>query len=122
DVVQIERDLTFFESPEQAEKTLSHLGAGSVSVHVAPRTRKLFAKLEPLLIEQLKKIADPDLALNRFVRFVERYGIRGLLFETLIVNPRLLELLLRLFDSSRFMTEIVLRRPQLIEELTLAGA
>jgi glutamate-ammonia-ligase adenylyltransferase len=61
------------------------------------------------------------LALRRFVRFVDRYGIRGLLFETLVTNPRLLELLLRLFDASRFLTDIVLRRPQLVEETARTG-
>ena len=52
---------------------------------------------------------------------MERYGIRGLLFETLVTNPRLLDLLLRLFDASGFLTDIVLRRPQLIEETVRTG-
>ncbi len=57
-----------------------------------PRTRRLYAKLEPLLLDELRALADPDVALHRFVRFVERYGIRGLLFETLVTNPRLLDI------------------------------
>lgn len=115
------RDTGFFQSASQAEKALQSL-QGSTATHVAPRTKQLFAKLEPLLLDRLKNIADPDLALNRFVRFVERYGIRGLLYETLVTNPRLLELLLKLFDASRFQTDIVLRRPQLIEEVTREGS
>src|SRR5207249_4153473 len=115
---EIATDLSFFHEPERAAKTLRELRAGGAATHVAPRTKRLFAKLEPPLLERLRMIADPDVTLNRFVRFVERYGIRGLLFETLVLHPKLIELLARLFDSSRFLTDIVLRRPQLIEEIT----
>jgi [glutamine synthetase] adenylyltransferase / [glutamine synthetase]-adenylyl-L-tyrosine phosphorylase len=62
-------------------------------------------------------VADPDATLNRFVRFVDSYGTRGLLFETLLANPKLLELLARLFDASAIFSEVVIRRPQLIEEI-----
>ena len=115
------RDAGFFDDPAAAEKELAELGRPDAAGHVSPRSRKLYARLEPLLLAGLRPLADPDGALRRLVRFVERYGIRGLLFETLVSNPRLLELLLRLFDSSRFLTEILLRRPQLLEETTRTG-
>jgi glutamate-ammonia-ligase adenylyltransferase len=115
-------DIAFFHDPRSAEKELRELGAPGAVGHVSPRTRKLYAKLEPLLLDGLRGVADPDQALRGFVRFVERYGIRGLLFESLVTNPRLLDLLLLLFDSSRFLTGIVLRRPQLIEETTRTGS
>jgi glutamate-ammonia-ligase adenylyltransferase len=115
------RDLAFFQDEVGAEKELVELGRPGSTGHVSPRTRKLYGRLEPLLLAALRGLADPDMALHRFVRFVERYGIRGLLFETLVTHPRLLELLLRLFDASRFLTEIVLRRPQLVEETARTG-
>ncbi len=116
------RDLAFFRDPAAAEKELGELGRAGSPGHVAPRTRNLYSRLEPLLLADLRGLADPDIALHRFVRFVGRYGIRGLLFETLVTHPRLLDLLLRLFDASRFLTDIVLRRPQLIEETARTGA
>jgi glutamate-ammonia-ligase adenylyltransferase len=115
------RDIGFFQDTAGAEKELGELGRPGAAGHVSPRTRKLYAKLEPVLLDGLRGLADPDLALHGFVRFVERYGIRGLLFESLVANPRLLDLLLRLFDSSRFLTDIVLRRPQLVEETARTG-
>ena len=114
-------DLAFFAQPADAAKMLTDLAQGESLGHIAPRTRKLWAKLQPVLLEALHSMADPDTALARFVRFVERYGIRSLLFEALVMHPRLLELLVRLFDSSRFMTDIVLRRPGLIEEIAREG-
>jgi glutamate-ammonia-ligase adenylyltransferase len=114
----VARDLGFFQDVAAAERDLGELGGAALAGHVSPRTRKLYGKLEPPLVAGLRGLADPDVALKRFVRFVERYGIRGLLFETLVTNPRVLDLLLRLFDASRFLTDIVMRRPQLVEETT----
>ena len=56
--------------------------------------------------------------MNQFVRFVETYGLRGLLFELLASNPTLLELVIKTLDSSRFAGDLLIRRPQLLEEIT----
>lgn len=111
----------FFADAEAGRRMLDALGSESNQRHVAPRTRRLYRRLEPLLLQELSQCADPDQALAFFVQFVERYGIRGLLYETLAANPRLLELLVRLFDNSRFLSASVLRRPQWIEEIARAG-
>jgi len=107
----------FFRQPEAAQKTLERLREGPSGVHVSARTRRLWAKLEPELINRLRKTADSDAVLSRFVRFVDGYGIRGLLFETLLANPRLLELLVRLFDASGAISELAIHRPELVEEI-----
>jgi [glutamine synthetase] adenylyltransferase / [glutamine synthetase]-adenylyl-L-tyrosine phosphorylase len=112
------RDLSGFRDPERAVRALTALREGPSAVHVAPRTRRLFAKLEPELLAWCARVAEPDAALNRLVRFVEAYGTRGLLFETMLANPKLLELLVRLFDASAIFSDVVIRRPQLIEEIT----
>ena len=77
----------------------------------------LCAKLEPELTDSLRKTSDPDAVLARFVRFVDGYGIRGMLFETLLANPRLLQLLVRLFDASAAFGELAVQRPELVEEI-----
>jgi [glutamine synthetase] adenylyltransferase / [glutamine synthetase]-adenylyl-L-tyrosine phosphorylase len=115
---ETDRDLSAFRDPENAARTLAALREGPSGVHVAPRTRGLYAKLEPELLTWFSRVAEPDAALNRFVRFVNGYGTRGLLFETMLANPKLLELLVRLFDASEIYSEAVIRRPQLIEEIT----
>jgi glutamate-ammonia-ligase adenylyltransferase len=69
------------------------------------------------LLGQCARVADPDAALKRFVRFVDAYGTRGLLFETMLASPKLLELLVRLFDASAIFSDVVIRRPQLVEEI-----
>ena len=107
----------FFENPSEADKTLQRLRDGRNDFHLSARTRRLYEKLEPELLRWLAQMADPDATLSRFVRFVDAYGIRGLLFETLLANPRLLELLVRLFDASGAFSEVVIRSPELLEEI-----
>jgi glutamate-ammonia-ligase adenylyltransferase len=111
-------DLSIFHDEKRATRALNDLAKGPSTFHIAPRTRQVFRKLQPALLESLSKAADPDATLNQFVRFVEAYGLRSLLFELLAANPRLLELLVQTFDASRFASDLLIRRPQLLEEIT----
>jgi glutamate-ammonia-ligase adenylyltransferase len=111
-------DSGVFANQLDAEKEIAGLGQGPSGAHVSPRTRQAFRKLRPLLLAQLAKTTDPDATLNQFVRFVEAYGLRSLLFELLVTNPKLLELLVKTFDASRFASDLLVRRPQLLEDIT----
>jgi glutamate-ammonia-ligase adenylyltransferase len=111
-------DLSIFADEKRAIKALSDLAKGTTASHVAPRTRQVFRRLRPFLLASLAKTADPDATLNQFVRFVETYGLRSLLFELLVTNPRLLELLVKTFDASRFAGDLLIRRPDLLEDVT----
>ncbi len=108
----------FFKDPKQAEKALRDLERGKATFHVATRTRQIFQRLRPVLLTWIGKAADPDMTLNQFVRFVESYGLRSLLFELLVTNPKLLELVVKTFDTSRFAGDLLIRRPQLLEDIT----
>jgi glutamate-ammonia-ligase adenylyltransferase len=108
----------FFKDQKRADKALKDLERGAPSFHVAPRTRQIFQKLRPVLLDWMAQAADPDLTLNQFLRFVEAYGLRSLLFEQLVTNPKLLELLVKTFDASRFAGDLLIRRPQLLEDIT----
>jgi glutamate-ammonia-ligase adenylyltransferase len=111
-------DLRIFSDQSRATRSLTELARGSSSFHVAPRTRQIFGRLRPLLLEQLRSCADPDATLTAVVRFVEAFGLRSLLFEMLATNPKLLELLVRTFDASASATQTFVRHPQLLEEIT----
>src|SRR5205807_5839888 len=111
-------DLRLFKDEKSAVRSLSDLLKPTSASHVAPRTKQIFGKLRPALLDQMAKTADPDAVLNQFVRFVEAYGLRGLLFELLATNPTLLELVIKTLDASRFAGDLLIRRPQLLEEIT----
>jgi [glutamine synthetase] adenylyltransferase / [glutamine synthetase]-adenylyl-L-tyrosine phosphorylase len=112
------QDFSIFQDEAKAAKSIEYLVHGPGAFHVAPRTRQVFRKLRPFLIAWLRHTADPDATLNQFVRFVEAYGLRSLLFEILTANPRLLELIIKTFDASRYAGDLFIRRPQLLEEIT----
>jgi glutamate-ammonia-ligase adenylyltransferase len=111
-------DLKMFKDEKAAARSLADLLKPTSASHVAPRTKQIFGKLRPALLDQMAQAADPDAVLNQFVRFVEAYGLRGLLFELLATNPTLLELVIKTFDGSRFAGDLLIRRPQLLEEIT----
>ena len=111
-------DLKLFKDEKAAGRSLADLLKPTSASHIAPRTKQVFAKLRPALLDQMAKAADPDATLNQFVRFVEAYGLRGLFFELLASNPTLLELVIKTLDASRFAGDLLIRRPQLLEEIT----
>ncbi len=111
----------FFRDPAGAEQACKNLAQGRAGSHVAPRTRQIFNKLRPLLLGELARAIDADATLIQFIRFVEAYGMRSLLFELLVANPRLLELVIKTFDASRHATDLLIRRPQLLEDVTAPG-
>ena len=110
-----------FRDPASAEKSFTLLAQGRRGSHVAPRTRQIFQKLRPMLLGELARAVEPDATLIQLVRFVETYGLRSLLFELLVTNPQLLELLVTTFDASRHATDLLIRRPQLLEDVTGPG-
>ncbi len=110
-----------FRDSLSAQKAIETLSQGRRGSHVAPRTRQIFRKLRPMILDEMERAIDADATLIQFVRFVEAYGMRSLLFELLVANPRLLELVVKTFDASRHATDLLIRRPQLLEDVTAHG-
>ena len=92
--------------------------APSGEVHATARTRENFQRLQPALEKRLAGCSRPDLALTGFANFVQSYGARSLLYETLCVSPKALDLLIQFFESSRFLGPSLAARPELFEEVT----
>lgn len=80
--------------------------------------RDLLAECLPGLLLALSDTAQPDHALINFERFVQTVPERGALFRTLRDNPRAVEILVRLFVGSQFLTEILLGSPGHLDRLT----
>jgi glutamate-ammonia-ligase adenylyltransferase len=113
--------LGIFTDQSHAARAIDELERGSRGAHVSARTRQLSRKLRPLLLDALAQTVDPNATLNHFVRFADAYGVRSMLFELLVANPRLLELLTKTFDASRFAADLLVRNPSLVEETTRSG-
>src|SRR5437868_12046078 len=110
-------DLKLFKDEKSAARSLADLLKPTSASHVAPRTKQVFAKLRPALLDQMAKTADPDATLNQFVRFVEAYGLRGLLFELLGGTRSRLGLVIKALDASRLGGDLLIRCRHLRHEI-----
>jgi glutamate-ammonia-ligase adenylyltransferase len=72
----------------------------------------------PAVLFALVDAADPDASLLNFSRYVQAVPNRETLFCALAASPRSVEILLRLFVSSQFLTEILVRHPEELEVLS----
>jgi len=70
------------------------------------------------LLYAISESANPDHSLLNFERFLQRYDDRLKLYHFLAENPRAVEILVKLFVGSQFLTEILLRNPDYLEVLT----
>lgn len=73
----------------------------------------------PMLLAALGETAAPDASLVNFERYVQAVADRTALFRYLAANPRAVEILVKLFVGSQFLTEILLKSPDYLERLTL---
>ena len=101
-----------------AMKVVENLWHGPGFGHVSQRTKDLFITLFPTLVSWSAQVADPDAALARFDKFVSAYGSRGLLYETFASHPKLVEMLMKLGDASRYLSEALARQPELLDEIS----
>ena len=82
-----------------------------------PHQRAAFAAFMPHLLVALSEAAGPDHVLNSFERFVHAASPAYALFPFLAGQPRAVEILVRIFSGSQFLTEILLRNPEYFEEV-----
>jgi glutamate-ammonia-ligase adenylyltransferase len=110
-------DAHFVDVPA-ALKVVENLWDGPGFGHVSQRTKDLFVSLFPTLLNWSAHVADPDAALARFDKFVSAYGSRGLLYEMFASHPKLVEMLMRLGDASRYLSEALARQPEVFDEIS----
>src|ERR1700689_1604155 len=81
-------------------------------------SRAALANVLPLLLVALSDAATPDASLRNFERYVQCVADRTSLLRYLASKPRAVEILVKLFVGSQFLTEILLRNPDYLEKLT----
>ncbi|HUI05865.1 MAG TPA: bifunctional [glutamate--ammonia ligase]-adenylyl-L-tyrosine phosphorylase/[glutamate--ammonia-ligase] adenylyltransferase [Verrucomicrobiae bacterium] len=111
-----------FADAPAAVKVVENLWHGPGFGHVSQRTKELFVQVFPALLNCAREVADPDGALVRFDKFVSAYGSRGLLYELFANNPKLVEMLMRLGDASKYLSDALARQPELFDEIGWGAA
>ncbi|MGE5849352.1 MAG: glutamate-ammonia-ligase adenylyltransferase, partial [Candidatus Methylomirabilota bacterium] len=102
------------QDPERAAKNLER---------VAPdvEARSVLEAALPALLTGLRRVPDPDLAMNNLERFNQAALDRRFLLGLLRDSPRILHLLLTIFGSSQFLSDILVRHPTHFEWLLEPG-
>ena len=100
-----------FAQPEPAARNLARLARRAPD-------RMEFARLAVLAGDELARQSDPDRALNNWERYVAALGAPGHHFRTLLRQPTRLELLIRIFATSQFLADALVRNPELFDWVT----
>tara|TARA_R110002072_G_scaffold927_1_gene7410 strand:+ start:80435 stop:84136 length:3702 start_codon:yes stop_codon:yes gene_type:complete len=72
----------------------------------------------PMLLAALAESANPDSSILNLERFIHTVPNAAATLRFLADNPRSVEILVKLFVNSQFLTEILLRNPDYLERLT----
>ncbi|PWB81627.1 MAG: bifunctional [glutamate--ammonia ligase]-adenylyl-L-tyrosine phosphorylase/[glutamate--ammonia-ligase] adenylyltransferase [Candidatus Methylomirabilota bacterium] len=104
-----------------AVRALLVLRDGPPFRHTTAAARRTLAFLAPALMEGLRQAPDPDLAILQCERFIEGVESNAGLYDLFKQTPVALVHLMRLFGSSEFLSQSLIRHPALIDLLLLPG-
>jgi glutamate-ammonia-ligase adenylyltransferase len=103
-----------FAVPERAARTLAQIAGEGDS-------RAAFGAILPRLVEALGSVSDPEMALNNLERYVGASLSRSFLFSLFREGPKVVGLLLTILGSSQFLSDLLIRHPQLLAWLLEPG-
>jgi [glutamine synthetase] adenylyltransferase / [glutamine synthetase]-adenylyl-L-tyrosine phosphorylase len=81
--------------------------------------REIFIKIAILAWDMLKRMPDPDMALNNWDRFMHSLGNAEFHFNLLLSQPMHLEILLSIFSGSQFLSDTLIRNPEFFDWITI---
>jgi len=104
-----------FRDAEVARKNLEVLRDGPPHVRISQRARQYLNRIAPKILHCATKSPDSDMALVHMERFLSVIGARAMFYALLFEKPKVLESIVRLFGSSRYLSGILLRHPDLLD-------
>jgi glutamate-ammonia-ligase adenylyltransferase len=119
--------VTFHEIPELIRDWLAGLGVrdadrgrrelAELSARAGPGCLELVAQLAVQLDSVLPRCADPGMALGNLERFVAATPAIGATLARLAEDHRATEILLQVFSTSQYFSEVLIRDPELLDWL-----
>ncbi len=77
--------------------------------------RDTFARLSVIAFDIISRTPDPDMALNNWERFIRAVASPEFHFSSLLSQPMRLEILLKVFSSSQFLSDTLIRNPEFLD-------
>ena len=110
--------IPFLPDSNRAYRFLESFRDGAQFSHPSVQSIQEFYSILPKIFQQCRIVPKPDLAIENLCKFVEATGARESFLELFQANENFLELLLILFGSSGMLSQILIRRPDLVDVLT----
>ncbi len=110
-----------FHDPRQSYMNFLLLRDGSPSSPLTPRSRGLFIKIIPALLEGCAQSPDPDMALARLESFVAAFGSREAIYDFISAQPEAARRVTRLLGWSDYFSRLLITYPELSDSLLFAG-
>jgi len=107
-----------FKNPESAIDLFSKLldpRLGALTQGGKLTTRKVI----PAFLGEILKSFDPDAALVNLERFISRIGWRSSIYAVLLENPDIIKLLAKLFSTSGYLSNFLIRHPEYLDVIML---
>jgi len=104
-----------FADHEAARRIVAILKDGPPFIRMPARARRYLGKIAPLFLDRLVRSPNPDMALYHTERFLSAVGARTMFYALLFENRTVIDVLVRLFGSSRFLSGYLLRHPELMD-------
>ncbi|MBI5749725.1 MAG: hypothetical protein HZA00_11445 [Nitrospinae bacterium] len=109
-----------FKSPEMTRRNLILMRDGGAFAHPTIRSKRYFNQMLPSLLKECKKLPDPDLSINNFEKFVDAGRVREGIYSVLSKSEAAVRSLCSLFGTSQFLSNILIRQPELADSLLSA--
>ena len=111
-------EIPLLPDPKKAYRLLESFRDGAQFSHPSVQSIQEFYSIIPKIFQQCRKVPKPDSAIENLCRFVEATETRESFLELFQSNEKFLELLLILFGSSGMLSQILIKRPDLVDVLT----
>ncbi len=106
-----------FSRPGESVNHLALLARGATQPSASPYRRELLDRLGPELLDEIRGLADPDLALMNLASFITAVGARTSFLGLLEEHPATRRVLLKLFASSSHLSALFIRHPEILDTL-----
>ncbi|OGL40548.1 MAG: hypothetical protein A3C43_01420 [Candidatus Schekmanbacteria bacterium RIFCSPHIGHO2_02_FULL_38_11] len=114
DAIKVLNSMGFSEA-QTAYKNLKLLRDGKPFSHFLEKSKELLREAAPLLFREIAKTPDPDMALNSLEKFISTSSAPNLTVSLLAESSGARDILLDLFGTSKFISDILIRHPEYID-------
>ncbi len=110
-----------FSDPKRVSQTIRAWHHGRISATRSERSRELFTRLAPRLLDAAEASGAPDEAFNRFDDFFSGLATSVQVQSLLLAEPKLLELLVKVMAYAPELARTLARRPAVLDALLDPG-